>query len=488
MLGVAMRISGLVPSLAFRLALLSGLGLLLLAVIASLTLGRLLLEQKHELTRSEVETAISIISNYDKRSKRGEFSQDVAQERAKTTLRAMRFSGNEYFFVMNEGATLLVHGVRPEIEGSDFSQVVDPTGYNYPQAMVAAAKAGGGHTHYYFPRPGADEPVRKIAYTAQFEPWRWIIGAGLYEEDIEAIIFGAVKAFSIIAIGVFIGVCVLAFFAFLQMVSAIDGRRKAEQEAMQVSKLAGIGQLAAGLAHEINTPAQYIGDNLRYLCEEQAALVERMKQAQLLSEEAAANLGTELAEAVRDGLDGVARIANIVGSMKAFSQTGSKEIVLADINRALVDVLTVAESIWKPVAIVEKRFAADLPMLSCQIAEINQVFLNLLVNAVEAIRQYDRSLPGVILIETLMENDQIVVRFTDNGPGVPTDIRERIFDPFFTTKAVGEGVGLGLAVCRDIVEVKHGGRIDVSSVNGSGAVFTIRLPVRNNFEKAINCL
>ena len=185
----------------------------------------------------------------------------------------------------------------------------------------------------------------------------------------------------------------------------------------------------------------------------------------------------ELPKAVGESLDGVTQIARIVSSMKEFSHPGSSGKTATDINRAIENTLTVSRNVWKHVASVERSFDPGLPPVPCHAGEMNQVLLNLVVNAAQAIESSGKPLPGVITIVTRADGDQVEITVRDSGGGVPKGIRERIFDPFFTTKAVGKGTGQGLAICRDVVVTKHGGSIDVGGDDGSGAIFTLRLPL-----------
>jgi signal transduction histidine kinase len=264
--------------------------------------------------------------------------------------------------------------------------------------------------------------------------------------------------------------------AFNKMVAALKDKRKAEHDAMQASKLASIGQLAAGIAHEINTPTQYVGDNLSYIANALPDMLKALQGGPALSERDIAIFAEDLPAAVAEARQGVARIAKIVGSMKEFSHPGTTEMSNTDINKALESTLTVSQNEWKMVAEIETRLAPDLPAVLCFASEVNQVFLNLILNAAQAIQGSGKKLPGRILIESFEDQGAVVVRFTDNGPGIPEDLRERIFDPFFTTKPVGQGTGQGLAISRDVIEAKHGGRIEVGGNVGEGTVFTVRLP------------
>lgn len=276
--------------------------------------------------------------------------------------------------------------------------------------------------------------------------------------------------------------------------------KQAQREALQASRMASVGQLAAGIAHEINTPIQYIGDNLRFirtsigklvsLGHAAAGLAQRLDGddagAPLAAELAAAKIGflaDELPVAVDESLDGVEQIARIVLSMKEFSHPGTSSKTRTDINRALSSTLTVSHNAWKQFAEVETRFASDLPPVLCHTGEVNQVFLNLIINAAQAIEAAGKPLPGRIIITTRHMDGVVEVEISDTGTGVPEGLRDRIFDPFFTTKDVGKGTGQGLAICRDVIVTKHGGALEVGGAAGDGAVFTIRLPADHPDER-----
>ena len=274
--------------------------------------------------------------------------------------------------------------------------------------------------------------------------------------------------------------------------------KQAQREAFQASRLASVGQLAAGIAHEINTPIQYIGDNLHFIADGIGRLEEIFSTVRPLTESVSDEkekegilaryekmaehhdltyLLEELPNAVRQSLEGVGQVARIVLSMKEFSHPGSHSKVSTDINRALESTVTVSRNTWKHTAEIRCTFDSSLPSVSCYAGELNQVFLNLIVNAVHAIEGSGKSLPGQITISTRQENDEVVIAVEDNGSGIPEEIRDTIFDPFFTTKEVGKGTGQGLAICRDVIVTKHGGRIEVGGRMGEGAMFTLRLPI-----------
>jgi len=262
----------------------------------------------------------------------------------------------------------------------------------------------------------------------------------------------------------------------------ISDLKQAQKDSMQSARMASVGQLAAGIAHEINTPVQYVGDNLRYI---QGVAEDLLKLSGALPSDLAREYAEELPQAIAESLDGVGQIGRIVKSMKEFSHPGVSIKTATDINHALETSLTVSRNLWKHLAEVECDFDPDLPPLTCHAGEMNQVFLNLIVNAAQAIEESGKPLPGHIRIATRRDGDWLVVRVADSGNGVPAAIRDHIFDPFYTTKAVGKGTGQGLAISRDVVMVKHGGRIEVGGEEGQGAVFTLRLPLRKAEEDEI---
>jgi len=279
----------------------------------------------------------------------------------------------------------------------------------------------------------------------------------------------------------------------------LSERRRLELELRHAQKLEALGQLSAGVAHEINTPMQYIGDNLSFIGDcfqellpllELAAAAPRQLQEQPTADLAArfaaaaeaADLDfarERLPRAVESARDGVARVSRIVEAMKAFSQPQS-EMGPTDLNRCLADTLTVARNEYKYVAEVETEFG-ELPSAICNASELNQVFLNLIVNAAHAIeaRYGDSGHKGRIRIATRCEQgERLRISISDDGAGIPEAIRHRVFDPFFTTKEVGKGTGQGLAISRSIVVERHGGSLGFDTEPGRGTTFHVCIPVQ----------
>jgi PAS domain S-box-containing protein len=279
----------------------------------------------------------------------------------------------------------------------------------------------------------------------------------------------------------------------------ISKEKQLELELGHAHKLEAVGQLAAGIAHEINTPAQFVGDGVHFLREAfegyqrlvghyrhaVEALATAGGQQALVSEIRAMEEDIDLTylEANVPGSfescqDGISRITTIVRAMKEFAHPDQREKASADLNQALSTTLAVAKNEYKYVADVATELG-DLPPVLCHVGDLNQVFLNLIVNAAHAIGDVvgQGGGKGTIRIKTSQEGDLVRIDIADTGAGIPEAIRPRIFDPFFTTKEVGKGTGQGLSIARSIVMTKHNGSLTFESEVGKGTTFTIRLPI-----------
>jgi len=256
-------------------------------------------------------------------------------------------------------------------------------------------------------------------------------------------------------------------------------------ELRMAQKLEAVGRLASGVAHEINTPMQYVSDNVTFLSDSvddlssviEAYRVDRARGDTVAAEVEADYLLSELPKAMERAREGLKRVTNIVRAMKEFSHPSTEAQSTADINKALETTLEVARNEYKHSAVVELNLA-PLPLISCNIGALNQVFLNLLVNASHAIESSGKNVStGRIGITTQHAGAEIIITFEDNGCGITPENLDKVFDPFFTTKEVGKGTGQGLAISRSIVVDRHGGALDVHSIVGTGTRFTIRLPL-----------
>lgn len=277
----------------------------------------------------------------------------------------------------------------------------------------------------------------------------------------------------------------------------ITDRKFLMSQVLQSQKLEAIGQLAAGIAHEINTPVQYIGDNLRFIRSAIGNILDILKAyqevlwAQDLDRQVQNDLKVkeedldidyileEMPKAVEQSLDGVERISKIVLSIKNFAHPGVQEKVQFDLNRAIESTVNVCRNAWKYVADLELKLDPNLPPIYGYPGELNQVILNLILNAVHAIEEkvLGRGEKGKITVETKMEPGFVLISVSDTGTGIPVEIRDKIFDPFFTTKAPGKGTGQGLAIAYRYVVDLHKGQIFFTSEVGVGTTFYVKLPM-----------
>jgi PAS domain S-box-containing protein len=295
----------------------------------------------------------------------------------------------------------------------------------------------------------------------------------------------------------------------------ITARREAEKararldiQLRHAQKLEAIGQLAAGIAHEINTPTQYIGDNIHFLGESFASLARvldayeridapegrlpNLEEARRVADDADVRyLAAEIPRAIQQSLEGVERVARIVRAMKEFSHPGSDQRTLVDLNHAIESTVTVATNEWKYVADLRLELDDTLPPVPAFRNELTQAILNLVVNAAHAIGERPQPEPrgkGTITVSTRFVDGFAEVRVGDTGTGIAPAIRGRIFDPFFTTKPVGKGSGQGLSICHSVIVDRHGGTVDFETEVGVGTTFVVRLPLAYAAESALEAV
>jgi len=299
------------------------------------------------------------------------------------------------------------------------------------------------------------------------------------------------------------------FKGFLLSGEDITKKKHLEMQLAQAQKLESIGLLASGIAHEINTPLQYITDNLYYFKESFSPILQLItKIVKLVDINKIGNpiqsvtedihgfinindisyLVEEIPKAIDQSIEGLSHVAKIVQSMKRFAHPGGNNKVSADINRLIRDTVTISRNEWKYATDVKTEFDDTLPSINCFPGEINQVILNLIVNAAHAID--DKAIKGtrekgIIKIITEKKGKYIIIKIKDNGKGIPNNIQKKIFDPFFTTKTVNKGTGQGLPIVYNIITKNHNGKISFRSKEGMGTIFVIKLPVneyKNNGE------
>jgi signal transduction histidine kinase len=289
-----------------------------------------------------------------------------------------------------------------------------------------------------------------------------------------------------------------------ELTLAVTELRQAQAQLVHAQKLEAIGSLAAGIAHEINTPTQFVGDNTSFLrksfkrigplLDAYQALVAELETGPLSKERIAEEIRrirraklsfllTEIPNALDGASEGLGRISSIIRAMKELSYPSNGIRQQTDLRDVIATTITLSRNEWKYVADLETSFDSNLPNVPCLPDELSQVFLNMIVNAAHAIsaKTHDGADGrGLIRIETKACGDLVEIRISDNGCGIPKGIQHRIFDPFFTTKPVGTGTGQGLAIAYSVVVDKHHGTISLDSVLGEGTTFTIRLPLNDS--------
>jgi PAS domain S-box-containing protein len=252
--------------------------------------------------------------------------------------------------------------------------------------------------------------------------------------------------------------------------------KRLETSVVTARRLEAIGQLAAGIAHEINTPMQYVGDNVRFLRDAFAQLCGGLDQLRAADADIELDfLLDEIPRALVQSEEGIAQVSQIVRAVKELSHPGRIQKAAIDVNKAIENAIAVSRHEWKHAADVALALAPGLPLVPCHLGQLSQALLNILVNAGHALSNRDRR--GTIRISTHLDGEWVEIRIADDGPGIPEAIRTRVFDPFFTTKEVGHGTGQGLAIARSVIVDKHDGELRFETEEGRGTTFIARLPI-----------
>jgi len=267
-----------------------------------------------------------------------------------------------------------------------------------------------------------------------------------------------------------------------QLKQEMQQRMELETQLVHAQKMEAVGQLASGIAHEINSPSQFANDNVLFLKDATDGFIKKLNQSPDAPDDGDIEFFKENApEAVEQAAEGISRITTIVKSMKNFAYRDAESAKRNnDLNQAIRSTVVVATNEWKYHAELDLRLQEDLPMVPCNIGEINQVVLNLIVNGAHAIR--DRLSEGqkgnlVVTTQHYPDAECVVIAIADNGGGIPPKVQERIFEPFFTTKEVGVGTGQGLAIAHNVIVKSHQGQIWFDSKEGVGTTFYIKLPM-----------
>lgn len=443
--------------------------------------------------RNLTEVAWSTLNLYQTKEKSGELTRQEAQDLAIEHFRKVRYGDalKDYFWINDMHPNMIMHPYRTDLEGMDVSKFTDPKGNLLFAEVVKTVRAHqAGYVHYEW--QWKDEPDRivpKLSYVKGFEPWGWIVGTGLYVNDIQAEIDDLTKTLTLVSLGALLILSLLSLFVIRQSIRVEKGRRRAEKQAQlqqeqlfHASKMVSVGTLVAGVAHEVNNPATSIMLNaplLRKVWEGLLPIVD--KQATENPRFRISGMGVE---DLRDRIpllldhieDGARRIKNIVADLKDFSRTKppemDDEINLNHSARRAIGLLS--NLIRKSTLHFAVDYRIDLPVIIGNEQKLEQVIVNLLVNACQALNsKKDR-----ISLKTGFDEKAgtVFLEVEDSGSGIEFDLLDRIRDPFFTTKQDNGNTGLGLAISDRIVQ-DHGGKLQFSSFPGEGTCARIVVPV-----------
>jgi signal transduction histidine kinase len=284
--------------------------------------------------------------------------------------------------------------------------------------------------------------------------------------------------------------------AYAKLQSEVATRERLEQELNLARRLEAIGQLSAGVAHEINTPLQYVGDSVHFLGQAFQRITGYLQRVDQLAQAGAPPAWSDVLSALQKGRkearldfvmeeipravqaskEGIEHVSKIVQALKAFSHRGAEEKGASDVNAAIENTLLMTHNEYKSVATARTELG-ELPPVCCIISQLNQVLVNLIVNAAHAIADAKRPDPGCITVSSRASDNVVQIDISDDGAGIPEHLRHKIFEQFFTTKEVGRGSGQGLALARQIIVDNHGGTLSFVSEVGKGTTFTLRLPI-----------
>lgn len=449
-----------------------------------------------ELTR----TAHSALQAYQQKVQDGGLSRQAAQKQAIAHLRQLRYGpeGKDYFWINDMAPTLIMHPYRPDLEGRDISGFTDPNGKQLFVEFVRTVRAhGAGYVDYEW--QWKDDPERivpKISYVMGFAPWDWILGTGIYIEDVRAEISAVTRRISMICLGILLAVAALSWYMVWQGARAERQRQRAEQQAelhreqlFQAAKMASLGTLVSGVAHEINNPVMSIMLNAPLLSRTwEAALPvldeHREAHGEIYVNQIPYGMLRERIPRLLDNIEeGAKRIRNIVADLKDFARQSPPDLAdSVDLNRVVEKSVGLVENMLKKSTDdFDVRYSPQLPTFAGNTQRIEQVVINLLVNACQSLPERNRA----IRIRTGQADGAVFVEIQDQGVGMPAELIRQIRDPFFTTKRESGGTGLGLAISDRIIE-EHGGAMYFHSAPGQGTTVRIRFfpGAPDRFEKA----
>ncbi len=455
-----------------------------------------LLDGKREVIRELVASAGSSLESYARKERQGLMTREAAQTLAKDHIRALRYGqdSKDYFWINDMQPRMIVHPYRPDLEGSDISTLTDPAGKRLFMACVdIVKKEGAGFVDYQW--QWMDDPTRivpKISYVMGFEPWGWILGTGIYVEDVAAQISAITRKIAMVCLWILFVIIALSVHIIWYGTKVTRQKKRAEEKALlkqeqlfQAAKMVSLGTLVSGVAHEINNPITSVMLNAPTLgrtWEAVLPIVDRHHERHgdfAIGATAYSRIRDRIPQMLSAITDDARRVRDIVKDLKDFARDNPTDMLedvdLNDVVQKAVGLT--ANLIQKSTRHFTLNCAPGLPKLSGNSQRIEQVIINLVVNACQALNDVDRAIRVITGVDT--QQNKIFIQVVDEGQGIPADVIARITDPFFTTRRESGGTGLGLAITDRIVR-DHGGTLTFESSPGIGTTVRATFPIETD--------
>ena len=456
-----------------------------------------LLDGKREVIRELVASAWSSLDGYARQERQGILTREAAQALAMDHIRGLRYGQDfkDYFWINDMQPRMIMHPYRPDLEGKDISTFTDPAGKRLFVACVEIVRqAGAGFVDYQWQwMDDSTKIVPKISFVMGFEPWGWILGTGIYVEDVHAQISAITRKIAFICLWILLLIIALSVHIIWHGIKVTREKMQAEEKTLlkqeqlfQAAKMVSLGTLVSGVAHEINNPITSVmlnAPNLGRMWEAMLPILDRHH-----SQHGDFRVGATFYSRIRDRIpqmltgitDDARRVRDIVADLKDFARDNPSEMKEdVDLNEVVNKAVGLTTNlINKSTRHFRMNCAPDLPTFFGNAQRIEQVTINLVVNACQALPDKNRSVVVVTRFEKKLS--QIILEVQDEGDGIAASALKRITDPFFTTRREQGGTGLGLAISERIVR-DHSGSLEFESTPNKGTTVRVTFPLATNF-------
>jgi signal transduction histidine kinase len=458
-----------------------------------------LMDGKREMIRELTESSWSILAAHALKERQGVLSRQRAQASAVANLRRLRYGPElkDYFWINDMHPRIIMHPYRPDLEGKEISEFTDPNGKHLFVEFVKVVKArGAGYVDYEW--QWKDDPGRivpKISYVKGFEPWGWIVGTGIYVEDVRAEIASITRKLTLICLGILAVIVALSVYIVRRGIIVEQEKKRAEEKAKErqeqlfrAAKMVSLGTLVSGVAHEINNPVtsallntqtlRKVWDGVLPILDERSQNGENFQLGAMSYEEIRERMPRLLSHIE----EGTRRVRDIVTDLKDFArETPSERLDDIDVNQVVLKAVgLVSNLVKKSTDDFAVAYTPDPPVFKGNAQRIEQVIINLVMNACQALVDSKKAVRIRTGID--IENSGVFVEVQDEGIGMSPEVIQQIKDPFFTTKRDGGGTGLGLSISDRIVR-DHEGEMTFSSEQGKGTTVRVTFPVPANKEQ-----